>query len=135
MDFKFFINEQLQPEAKFSMGHEAIGRWLSEELRENRDAIEALLQTITKIEKNDIQKKTIEGKEFILRIDRDEVEIIALVLDGDAPSDEDIQDDIPEDTNLYNEEMRSECGLPDFKYAVESWLVFIAQQTSTPARS
>ncbi len=135
MDFKFFTNEQQQPEAKFSMGHEAIGRWLTEELGVSRDSIEALLQTITKIEKNDIQKKSIEGKEFILRIDRDEVEIIALALDGDTSSDADMQDDIPEDTNLYNEEMRSECGLPDFKYAVESWLVFIAQQTSTPPRS
>lgn len=135
MDFKFFTNDQLQLEAKFSMGHEAIGRWLTEELGKNRDAIETLLQTIAKIEKNEIQDESIEGKDFVLRLHKDEVEIIALTFIGDACSDFDDQDDIPEDTNLYNEEMRSECGLPDFKYAVESWLVFIAQQTSTPARS
>ncbi len=117
----------MQPEAKFSMGHEAVGRWLTEELGKNRDSIEALLQTITKIEKNEIRKKSIEGKEFILRIDRDEVEIVALALDGDIGSDFDTQDDIPEDTNLYNEEMRAECGLPDFKHAVESWQAFICR--------
>lgn len=124
----------MQPEAKFSMGHEAVGRWLTEELKGNRDSIESLLNTISKVENGEISNESIEGKEFILRIDRDEVEIIALTLDGDICSDSDIQDDIPEDTNLYNEEMRSECGLPDFKYAVESWLVFIARQTPTLAR-
>lgn len=120
MDYEFSYDFLGQPVARFSMGHEAIGRWFSEELCNSLKRINELLNIIEQIEQRNINQRQIIGAEFELHIDINEVEIFAQALDFDH------NEGLPEDTNLYDEESRSGCGLPDFKQALLSWKTFIS---------
>lgn len=119
MDYKFSFNEYNRPLAEFTMGHEAIGRWFSEELSDNKQRIDALLDIIQLLEENRIFNHQIIGAEFQLRLSQDEIVVIALALEVD------VDDELPEDMELYDEESFAECGLQDFKQAVNSWHEFV----------
>ena len=120
MDYEFCYDLLGQPVARFSMGHEAIGRWFSEELGPDLQRINELLSIIEQIELRGISRRQLIGSEFELHIDINEVEIFAQALDFDN------NEELPEDTNLYDEESRSGCGLPDFKQALLSWKTFVS---------
>lgn len=120
VDYQFSYDEQIRPAAKFSLGHEALGRWFSEELCDNRQAIEELLAVVTRLEHKRIGRHQLVGAEFQLRINPDEVEVIALSLNLD------VDEALPEDTHLYNEESYAECGLQDFKQVLLSWQAFVS---------
>jgi len=119
MDYKFSTDEYNRPLAEFTMGHEAIGRWFSEELGRDKLRIEALLDIIQQLEQRRIIQHQIIGSEFQLRLHQDEIEVVALSLDID------VDEELAEDMNLYDEESYAECGLLDFKQAVTSWYEFI----------
>ncbi len=120
MDYEFSYDLLGQPIARLSMGHEAIGRWFSEELGSDLQRINELLNIIEEIELRKVSQRQLIGAEFELHIDINEVEIFAQTLDFD------VAEDLPEDTNLYDEESRSGCGLPDFKQALLSWKTFVS---------
>ena len=120
MDYEFSYDFLGQPIAQFSMGHETIGRWFSEELCGNQYRIAELLNIIEQIEQRCISQRRIIGSEFELHINKEDVEIFAQALDFD------VDEDLPEDTNLYDEESHSGCGLPDFKQALLSWKTFVS---------
>lgn len=115
MDYEFSLDEYNQPLAKFSLGHEALGRWFSEELRSDQHAITELLDVIQQLEQRSTYSHKIMGPEFQLRFQQHEVEVLALSLGID------IDEELPEDTDLYDAESYSECGLHDFKQALLSW--------------
>ncbi len=119
MDFEFTYDEYRQPVARFSLGHEALGRWFSQELCSSRRRIEDLLDIIQQFEINRCGNHQILGSEFQLVVNHDEIEVIALALDFDPDG------ELPEDTSLYNEESYAECGLQDFKQALLSWQAFV----------
>lgn len=121
MDYEFNIDNQGQAVASFSMGHEAIGRWLTDELGSNNAKIEELLDIVEKHEQKHLSKKDLRGKDFRLRINQDVVEVIAhsFGLEADEP--------LPEDTNIYDEAASAECGLMDFKQALLSWQEFVSE--------
>ena len=120
MDYEFNYDILGQPIAQFSMGHEAIGRWFSEELCNNQQRIDELLNIIEQIEQHHIIQRRLIGLEFELHINKDDVEIFAQTLDFD------VEEELPEDTNLYDDESHSGCGLPDFKQALLSWKKFVS---------
>jgi len=120
VDYEFSYDLLGQPIAQFSMGHEAIGRWFCEELCNNQQRIDELLNIIEQIEQRCINQRRLIGSEFELHIDINEVEIFAQTLNFD------VVEDLPEDTNLYDEESHSGCGLPDFKQALLSWKTFVS---------
>lgn len=101
------------------MGHEAVGRWLSDELGKNLGRAEALLETITQIEQGQIGFREIIGSELKLNLSLNNVEIEALTTC--EISDTALQ----EDNSLYESESFSECGLLDFKNVLLSWIDFI----------
>ena len=119
MDYEYKVDVYGKPVARFSIGHEAIGLWLNEELSGNKCAIAELLEFIQQLEQRRINQHHIQGKEFQLRLSWDQVEVIALALGID------VDEDLPEDTHLYDQESFSECGLQDFKQAVQRWQAFI----------
>lgn len=120
MDYEFTIDEDLRPLAKFSIGHEAIGRWLSDELASHHDAIADLLDKIREIENKLITQHRVNGREFDLQLNVDEIEVVGRALDFDVEP-----EDIPDNANLYDQEHRAECGLQDFKQVVLSWQIFV----------
>jgi len=117
MDFQFKRDILGQPIASFSMGHEAIGRWLTDELGSNQTSTLNLIDMVNKIEQSLIGFREMSGSELELTLSLNGVEVSAL------ESDIDLQD---EDSNLYESESFSECGLLDFKQALQSWLEFIS---------
>lgn len=119
MDYEFSFDEYDKPVAEFSMGHEAMGSWFSDELGSNQQRIEELIEIIDQLINRRIEQRLIEGTEYQLRLNQEDAEVRALSLDID------IDEELPENTNLYDEESFSECGLEDFQQALQSWQEFI----------
>ena len=113
MDYQFKINMDGLAEARFSMGHEAIGRWFSEELATNQNKIQQLLDMVTQVEQQLRQNTHQIGHELELHISREQVQISALEFDPDI--------ELPEDMEQYEHESNAECGLPDFKVVLQAW--------------
>lgn len=120
MDYDFTFDEYDKPIAEFSMGHEAIGTWFSSELGANLQRIEELADILDQLVNRRIQERLIEGIEYQLRLNQEDAEVVALSLDSDVDKEE-----LPENTNLYDDESFAECGLEDFQVALLSWQEFI----------
>jgi len=119
MDYEYTIDEYGKVLARFSIGHEAIGLWFTEELAKDRHVIAELLDRIRQLEERKINRFDIQGREFQLRLNWDQIEVIALALGIE------VDEELPESTNLYDQESYSECGLQDFKQAVLRWEEFV----------
>lgn len=119
MDYEFSIDELGRPRAKFSMGAEAIGRWFTEELSDDHHLVNQLVAIIETLEHGAINDYKQSGKEFQLRLNQHEIEVVALALDLG------FDEELPEETNLYDEESYAGCGLLDFKQALLSWQSFV----------
>jgi uncharacterized protein YacL (UPF0231 family) len=121
MDFQFFRNDYNEPEAIFSGGHLALGHFLTAELVGEVYKINDIRSAIARLEKYQIESFEWVGKQYKLVIEQGDVCITALVLDHD------FDDELPESTQLYDDEQKSECGLSDFSAVIDQWLVFCGE--------
>lgn len=119
MDYEFSRNEQNEAVALFSSGHEAIGHFLEMEVAACENKCQALLKVITDIEANPLMEFEDRGQAHQLCIRQGEVAIRDMLLDTY------VDQDLPESTELYDQEHQAECGLYDFKVILEEWLYFI----------
>ena len=118
-----------------SMEHEAIGRWLTDEISNNKSKTVQILTLIEQFEQGSITFKEIIGTEFQLSISHIGVEIKALNLEAYYTNSgmdnfnynefSGNDDDRSEDVELYDKESYAECGLHDFKIALLSWQEYI----------
>lgn len=105
--------------AEFSMGHEAMGRWLVDELGTLEQDIEEVLTHLKRVIDHGgewVRKGTI----FQLHVTQEEALIEANVLFED--NDEQMPDI---DLHAYEGESMSLCGPEDFLLAIESWQDFL----------
>jgi len=104
----------------FSMGHEAFGSWLLNELGPESLKVSELIASLAavKLLKSE-QEVLIEGGDFSLVLTRDDALVRAnsLNIDVDLPEGEDF--------SHYDDELASACGLDDFEIMLESWLAFL----------
>lgn len=125
MDFEFKHDAYGQATAHFSMGHEVMGLWFSEELSgltsSSRLLIEKIFNTIAQLEKGQIFEQIIDGHDLQLKLDRFEVEVS---LRG-YHDNEDEQEELDADMHFYDAEANAGCGLADFKQALFSWQSFL----------
>lgn len=122
MDYEFRRNSlDGSYHVTFSMGHEAIGRWLLDELTTDSQRIERLLSALEDQKKPGTEELQWRGKVFTLTANREEVLIQANAL---LQGGEDIEEP---DLALYEEESISVCGLEDFTEVIEAWRDFIAR--------
>lgn len=119
MDYQFIRNENAQPVAEFSMGAEAMARWFNEELGCDKNKITQLLDIISQLQRKQITTYLLKGTEYQLHLDTEEAEVLSKWLSNEAP------EDLPEGTELYDQESIAGCGLEDFKQVLESWQDFI----------
>lgn len=119
MDYEYTVDEFGQLSAQFSIGYEALGLWFNEELCFDKEKISNLLNQTNLLEKRKIQPFHIDGKEFQLRVSGEGVEVVALALGIE------VYEELPESTNLYDQESYSECGLQDFIQALKMWQDFV----------
>jgi len=122
MDFEFKRDILGRPIAKFSMGHEPFGRWLSEELTCDVTKVNILLNSINAIESGHKGFVDLVGSELQLSLSINQVTVEILEQELDFHN---ISIEYSED-QLYEAESNAECGLQDFKQALNSWLEFIS---------
>ena len=119
MDYQFKKDLYGKPIATFSMGHESIGRWLTEELGCNQRSCDELLKNIALVEQGEVGFREIVGSEFELSISKSGVEVRSIINDFA------LEDVLLEDAILYQGESCSECGLTDFKDVLIAWVDYI----------
>ena len=120
MDYELKKDYLGKPFAKFSMGHEAFGRWFTEELSNDISLVDNILSSITLIESRSVFEKYFCGKFFELTVEFEQVSVRALSLSYDS------EDEMGDNLELFDQELMSDCGLPDFKEALVSWREFIS---------
>jgi uncharacterized protein YacL (UPF0231 family) len=127
MDYEFIVDDNACPSAIFSIGHEAVGLWFSEELGRDLSAIQALLHSIERVDNRAIGQDQIRGAEFQLNLEKGQITLrsLALAIDFDEP--------LQEGMNLYDQESYAECGLIDFKQALLRWKEFVLSLPSKQA--
>ncbi len=120
MDYELEYDYMGYPSAKFSMGHEAFGRWFTEELSKDIMLVDKILSSISQIENKTVVEKNYRGKVFELIVELEQVSVRALSLDYDS------EEELGDNLELFDQELMSDCGLPDFKEALISWREFIS---------
>jgi len=119
-----FINDPItgKASAKFSLEHENIGPWLEIELAKNINKLTTLLSAIASVEKGEKHEILIQGSEFSVLIEKNDVTI-------EHNSVHDIPDEqlVAMADELHNDEFNavSHCGLDDFHQLLLSWSKFI----------
>ena len=147
MDYHFTTDIYGQAEAKFSMGHEAIGRWLTEELGSNRDKVSTLITVVENIMAGKLRRHQQQGFEFLLSIDYADVNISRAndcandtglghigehgLADDDFDTHNGLEshdgDALDDGQHSYDAEHQASCGLEDFYRALTSWQEFLAK--------
>lgn len=122
MEYQFYQGAR-GPIAELSMEQAAIGRWLSDEIGADTDRVNGLLHNIAEIRDGIFLELDVDGKEFRLTLNKDEVEIKAnsLVNNLDADSAEQMD---AEGLNFYDSEEVAGCGLDDFEALLIAWLEY-----------
>jgi uncharacterized protein YacL (UPF0231 family) len=120
MNYQFVRDQRGHPIAQFEMGCELFSHWFAEELGTDQNKIAAILEAIQQLENKEIKAFVLEGNDITLSLDPYEVELRSKILDVDAPN------ELPEGTELYDQESISGCGLEDFYSVLSSWNDFVA---------
>jgi len=128
MDYEFVFDDFAKPVAIFSIGHEAIACWFNEELG-SQQTIKPLLGMLMRLEERVICQHHIQGREFQLRLSNDSAEVVANSLGFE------VYEELPENTELYDQELQAECGLIDFKQALLGWQAFMSEKINKTASS
>ncbi|MFI3245084.1 MAG: YacL family protein [Ferrimonas sp.] len=117
MEYEFSRTFGCEPQVQLSMGHEALSRFINDELSHNT-AIESLFQQLALGPYSEQKPLRLEGREQWLLITHDEVLVQDNVL-----LDEFVYDD--PDLTLYDAESEACCGLTDFEHLLHQWHQFI----------
>ncbi|GGO88717.1 hypothetical protein GCM10011348_44820 [Marinobacterium nitratireducens] len=120
MDYTLGRDELGRCFAEFSMGQEAFGRWLAEELGENATLLNQVLDAVGGLQARRLREFRLEGREFCLELDREEARVRANSLDDDT-----LAFDF-EDLDFYDDELEAGCGLDDFRDVLLAWRELIA---------
>ncbi|MGV3346351.1 protein YacL [Enterobacteriaceae bacterium LUAb1] len=120
MEYEFLHDLAGQIKVRMSMGHEAVGHWFNEEIKENLgllDQIEAAIAEISSSERH----WQYTGHEYTLWLDKEEVIIRAnqLALEDDG---------MEEGMHYYDEESLSFCGTDDFLQVIAAYRDFVHEK-------
>ncbi|EHY69133.1 hypothetical protein SEHO0A_00158 [Salmonella enterica subsp. houtenae str. ATCC BAA-1581] len=119
MDYEFLRDVTGRVLVRMSMGHEVVGHWFNEEVKENLallDEVEQAARTVKGSERS-WQRA---GHEYTLWLDGEEVMIRANQLDFSG-------DEMEEGMSYYDEESLSLCGVEDFLRVVAAYREFISK--------
>ncbi|GAA5186540.1 YacL family protein [Ferrimonas gelatinilytica] len=118
MEYEFRREWGGPPMVVMSMGHEAIGRFVQEELS-TPEAVAALMQALKALPLRSGSEYRQEGREQSLVAEADEV----LIQDHRLHQEDDAAESL--ELNLYDAEAEACCGLEDFLMLLESWHAFL----------
>ena len=122
MDFEFRKNTfDGQFHVQCSMGHEAMGRWLIDEIGSDKQALLLVLEHIQRIQSSGGQWFR-EGRAFHLQLDCEAAEVTPNT--ADQTDDESLME---QDLYDYDAEQMAVCGLEDFEQFLLAWQDFLIQ--------
>ena len=117
MDYQLRRDLYGQHHAELSIGVEAFGHWLNDELQSNHPLMTTLLQQIEQLQQKQTWEYQHSGREFSLTLTQEEVTVRAMLL-------EDEEDIAPDELEHYDQESQASCGLDDFRQLLEAWQAF-----------
>lgn len=120
MEYEFSQDMLGAPVARFSMGHEAFGFWLEDELTTAEASITELQSQLTRIQQGRGWEFELQGREYSLVLSADEARVQANVLALAA-------DELDETAMSLSEEGQiAACGLEDFEAMLLDWQQFLS---------
>ncbi|MFC3396624.1 protein YacL [Brenneria rubrifaciens] len=119
MDYEFLRDVTGQVIVRVSMGHEAIGHWLNEEVKGQLALLDEVEDAARLVTGSERQWRKV-GHEYTLLLDEEEVMIQANQLEFTV-------DEMEEGMSYYDEESLSLCGLEDFLRLVAKYREFVQQ--------
>ena len=121
MDYEFRRDPFGGYRARFSMGHEAIGQWLIDEVGKDEEKIDELFSIIDQLSNRTRTEYQLHGGDYSLLLTHEEAEVKANVLNIE-------QDEDLDDLAYYDDEQLAMCGLEDFAQVLGSWRAFIRNE-------
>ncbi len=126
MEYEFIRDFTGLVQARFSMGHEAMGAWLQEEISSRVSILPELYRVIEQLQRCERWEYVLDGSEYSLRLGRTEAEVVNSRVDFDLSCS--ALDDMAEDMDWYDQESRCSCGLDDFLAILKEWERFIIRR-------
>lgn len=120
MDYEFLRDITGVVKVRMSMGHEVVGHWFNEEVKENLALLDEVEQAAHAL-KGSEQSRQRAGHEYTLWMDGEEVMVRANQLEFAG-------DEMEEGMNYYDEESLSLCGVEDFLQVVAAYRNFVQQK-------
>lgn len=105
--------------ATFSMDHEVLGQWFTEELGPELAKIQQVLDVIKEIQSDKLGSWRLVGGDLTLELEREQARIFANSLGFDQ------EYELEEAMSLYDAESEAYCGLEDLELALLSWRQFV----------
>ena len=113
MDYEFLRDITGVVKVRMSMGHEVVGHWFNEEVKENLALLDEVEQAARAVKGSERSWQRA-GHEYTLWLDGEEVMVRANQLE--------------EGMNYYDEESLSLCGVEDFLQVVAAYREFVQQK-------
>ncbi|QQX79319.1 YacL family protein [Shewanella sp. KX20019] len=110
--------------ARFSMDHEALGFWLSEELGDNAEKYVDICQQIALLQSSQLSEWRLIGKALSIELDNEQVRVFA----NNIAEGEDDEAEMDESMSFYDGESEAFCGLEDFYAVLVNWRKFLDEQ-------
>lgn len=107
--------------ARFSMDHEALGFWLSEELGDNPEKHVEICQQLEKIQSKQLSDFRLIGKTLSIEFDCEQVRVFANNIEEGENDDAEMD----ESMSFYDGESEAFCGLEDFYSVLINWRKFL----------
>lgn len=120
MDYEFLRDITGGVKVRMSMGHEVVGHWFNEEVKDNLALLDEVEQAAQEVKGSERQWQRV-GHEYTIWLDGEEVIIRANQLEISG-------DDMEEGMSYYDEESLSFCGVEDFLQVVAAYREFILQK-------
>lgn len=127
MDYEFLRDVTGQVIVRFSMGHEAIGHWINEEVKGDFNLLDRIEAGAAEVKGSERQWQ-LEGHEYTLLMDGEEVMIRANQLEFEG-------DEMEEGMNYYDEESLSFCGVEDFLLVLKAYRSFMLKYSIRARRA
>ncbi len=106
MDYEFLRDVTGGVKVRMSMGHEVVGHWFNEEVKDNLSLLDEVEQAARTVKGSERSWQRA-GHEYTIWMDGEEVMIRANQLDFSG-------DEMEEGMSYYDEESLSLCGMEDF---------------------
>ena len=127
MDYEFVAGADGRLVAKLSMGQEAIGHWINDELGTDLARMDNMLSAIGRLQQGEEEQLRFQGQVYSLLMGDDEVEVMANVVNFTFP------EELEADMAYYDDEQMAGCGLDDFQNLLQAWRAFVLEEQSTAA--